>query len=463
MTKFWKFPSVKRTMGDREEPSPKRRGRRTIQLPHPEALLDSTGNPIASSSNQEVMSQELNPNLNKETYPILEDPNKMPVEELSKPSTNEASEEIADGKDDPKEVMATEAIEATLKDANVPNVESSLNPPTVDLGDDKADPIEVMETDADVAKLKDVNVSIVGSSPNPPIVDLAEDDQEIKETESNINNENQIVKNALKPTMETSPNPPAVDAAVVIQSRAENEDNILDDEESDEIYNQVVEQMNREEADDQQTPGSYGYAAAKRKKLSYPYAVYIHRGTRDRQQLPRPIFNAFEKFLWDSRETIDAEENEKIKIEWLCHMKGIGIVICLDSFTAAFVKKLAATFSSPTEGQTIRGWSKWERSSAILFKFYVHSVYIKSLKPETAINKILKMNKLEGDFVVNRWDKKSQNGVFCEIEPKGKLLLALANKKRLRAPSCTIILDKRIRKQMSELEFVESAKKFEAN
>ena len=90
MTKFWKFPSVKRTMGDREEPSPKRRGRRTIQLPHPEALLDSTGNPIASSSNQEVMSQELNPNLNKETYPILEDPNKMPVEELSKPSTNEA-------------------------------------------------------------------------------------------------------------------------------------------------------------------------------------------------------------------------------------------------------------------------------------------------------------------------------------------------------------------------------------
>ena len=93
-------------------------------------------------------------------------------------------------------------------------------------------------------------------------------------------------------------------------------------------------------ADDQQTPGSYGYAAAKRKKLSYPYAVYIHRGTRDRQQLPRPIFNAFEKFLWDSRETIDAEENEKIKIEWLCHSKGIGIVICLDSFTAAFVKKL---------------------------------------------------------------------------------------------------------------------------
>ena len=128
---------------------------------------------------------------------------------------------------------------------------------------------------------------------------------------------------------------------------------------------------------------------------------------------------------------------------------------CLDSFTATYVKNLAATFRYPPEGLTIRGWSKWERSSAILFKFYVHSLFIKSLKPNIAINKILKMNNLEGDFVINNWDKRSQNGVFCELEPKGKLLLALANRKRLRAPSCTIKLDKRIRKQMSEQEFVE--------
>ena len=60
------------------------------------------------------------------------------------------------------------------------------------------------------------------------------------------------------------------------------------------------------------------------------------------------------------------------------------------------------------------------------------------------INKIFKMNILEGDFVINRCDWKSQNGVFCEMEPKGKLLLALTNK-RLRSPSCTIILENRIR------------------
>ena len=86
----------------------------------------------------------------------------------------------------------------------------------------------------------------------------------------------------------------------------------------------VVEQMTSEEAEaDQLTPGSN-----KRKKLSYPYAVYIHRGTKDRQALPRPIFSAFEKLLWDSRENMESKENEKIQVEWLCHMKGIGIVIC---------------------------------------------------------------------------------------------------------------------------------------
>ena len=88
------------------------------------------------------------------------------------------------------------------------------------------------------------------------------------------------------------------------------DDSILDDDQSDEIFNMVVKQMTSEEAEvDQLTPGSY----AKRKKLSYPYAVYI---------------------LWDSRENMELKENEKIQVEWLCHMKGIGIVICLDSFTA---------------------------------------------------------------------------------------------------------------------------------
>ena len=49
------------------------------------------------------------------------------------------------------------------------------------------------------------------------------------------------------------------------------ENNILDDNQSDEISNQVVEQMTREEADaDQLTPQSYGCAKRKEKKNHLP-------------------------------------------------------------------------------------------------------------------------------------------------------------------------------------------------
>ena len=65
------------------------------------------------------------------------------------------------------------------------------------------------------------------------------------------------------------------------------------------------------------------------------------------------------------------------------------------------------------------------------------------------------MNKLEeGDFEVTKWDKKSQHGVFCEMEVRGQLLSALSTKTRLRAPSCSIMLEKRIRQQMTEEEYL---------
>jgi len=102
-----------------------------------------------------------------------------------------------------------------------------------------------------------------------------------------------------------------------------------------------------------------------------------------------------------------------------------------------------------------------KKSSAFLFRFFVNSVYIKEMEPKVAITKILKMNKLEGDFQVIQRDKNSPNGVFCEMEAKGKLIQALCTKKRLRAPNCRIILNKRIRKLISEKEFIESSKKFD--
>ena len=220
--------------------------------------------------------------------------------------------------------------------------------------------------------------------------------------------------------------------------------------------------MTREEAEAEKTPGTYGFAASKKKKQPYHYAVFVHKGTKERQVLPCKIFSAFKKLLWDTRLGMSTEENDRICIEWLYHLNGMGVITCLDSHSAAFIQKLAASFRFPPEMTTIRAWNKWERSQAILFKFYIHSVFIKTLKKDIAMTRILKMNGLEGNFIINRWDTKSKNGVFCELEPKGKLLWALANKKRLKAPSCSIILEKKIRREMTETEYIENAKKYEA-
>ena len=57
----------------------------------------------------------------------------------------------------------------------------------------------------------------------------------------------------MKPNAETSPTPLVVDQVEDVQKGSENdemtENNILDDDQSDEIYNLVVEQITREEAD----------------------------------------------------------------------------------------------------------------------------------------------------------------------------------------------------------------------
>ena len=122
-----------------------------------------------------------------------------------------------------------------------------------------------------------------------------------------------------------------------------NETQVLNDNESDEIFLQVVEQMRLEETKDKE-PGSYAAVAAKKRKLSYPHAVYLHAGTEERQALPRPMFKAFEQTIWAERENLSLEENGRIKIEWLCHLKEVGVLICKDRFTSRWVKALATSF-----------------------------------------------------------------------------------------------------------------------
>ena len=174
-------------------------------------------------------------------------------------------------------------------------------------------------------------------------------------------------------------------------------DSTLGDEESDAIFEKVVEEMEREkeleEAEGSSAAqGSYA-AVTKRRKISYLYALYVHKGTKNREALPKNMFKAFEAMIWKTREELLPEVDNSLQIEWITFENSIGIIICLDSHTAGFIKTLSGTFDY--EGLKLRCWSKWERASAVVISFYVHSLYIKSLKQETALNRIFRMNQLD--------------------------------------------------------------------
>ena len=88
-----------------------------------------------------------------------------------------------------------------------------------------------------------------------------------------------------------------------------NDESFLDEEESENIFRLVCEQMRSEEAN--QEPGSFAAVAAKKPKISYKHAVYIHRGTKERQALPKAMFKAFEAMIWQEREKLPIGQNEK--------------------------------------------------------------------------------------------------------------------------------------------------------
>ena len=76
------------------------------------------------------------------------------------------------------------------------------------------------------------------------------------------------------------------------------------------------------------------------------------------------------------------------------------------------------------------------------------------------MEKILKSNKMDnlGKYEILRFDIKT-NGVYVESSPKVKLLLALSQKTKLKTPSCKIYLEKRIRWQLTEEQYMEAYNK----
>ena len=225
----------------------------------------------------------------------------------------------------------------------------------------------------------------------------------------------------------------------------------------DEELNRIDQTLSQDvDGDD----GSYSAAAAKKKKKDFTYALYLHSGTESREKLSKNHFVAFEREMLKMRLALSAEDNENIIIEWSTFTGTHGILAAMDSNSAAWCKNLAAGFLY--EGVTpCRCWSRWERTAGWIWQGFLHGIFWKMEHPNFAMNQILTLNGLKGaKFDALTWDKKCPNGVFMSFEPKDeKLIDFLEKKKKLNASSCTLMLEKRYRRQRTEVEFLELLKK----
>lgn len=242
--------------------------------------------------------------------------------------------------------------------------------------------------------------------------------------------------------------------------------NELSDLTTEQLLNISQEVLGGDDDEDQSGGGggmSYAAATAKRPKEEFPYALYVQKGTERREAISRPHFDAFCKAVYNKRLKLSFEENSKFTIDWVLYKDGYGIFACADKQTAEWVKTLAADFQFPSgkEGEFFktRGWNRWERGEALVFHGFLHGPVWKdrSYKAKYQLNTILKLNGLEGEFESLSWNYSTPNGAYILFEPIGELASKLENRgMRLNAGICTLKLNKRIRKQRSEADFVKA-------
>ena len=229
----------------------------------------------------------------------------------------------------------------------------------------------------------------------------------------------------------------------------------LDDLGNDELR-KIANETLGEEGVDPDDP-TYSGSVRKVKGNTYPYILYIQRGSEKRERISKAHFNAFEEHLWNERLNLSPEQNAKITIDWVLHRGDYGIVATMDSHSAAIVKNIAAGFLF--EGESTRGWARWERGTAWVYNGFLHGNLWKKKSPTFYLKKILQMNGLEGEFNNLLWDTKCPNGVFISFEPQGQLIQDLDKKMRLNAGICTLQLKKRFRRCQTEEEILKKGQK----
>ena len=241
---------------------------------------------------------------------------------------------------------------------------------------------------------------------------------------------------------------------VVVDSEVED----LEDNQLEHLEISAKGSLDKEEVNVAGSSGgasSWAEAAAggRKVKKDYPFTLYVQKGTTKREPISKAHFTAFEKFLWKERFKLSQEDNEKIVIDFVAHSNGYGIVACVNQTSSNWVKKVTQGFKHGGEGT--RAWSRWERSSAVIFSGWLGGSCFKDndMKPNYVLSNILKLNSLQGNFEILSWEKKA-GGCWISFEPRGPLVGKLQNMKRLNAGISTLVLHKRLRQERSEEEFL---------
>lgn len=200
--------------------------------------------------------------------------------------------------------------------------------------------------------------------------------------------------------------------------------------------------------------GDPSYAgAAKKTKMEFPYCLFIMRKISEAdssERISTKEFSNFLDYICDTR--FKSDEDFEPDIEFSAYRPGFGTMACIDKKSALWVKEKIDPFNQKSASLQICAYFRWERCSAYVYSGFLHGQNWKSKKGTITLVNILKMNKIQGDFINITWDTTKPSGVYVSFEPKEALAEQLDQKMVLNTPTCKLRLTKRLRKQKSEDE-----------
>ncbi|MEO1413499.1 MAG: DUF4780 domain-containing protein [Bacteroidota bacterium] len=140
-------------------------------------------------------------------------------------------------------------------------------------------------------------------------------------------------------------------------------------ETNDDATPKVVEAEEDEPALDQFTAdmtdalGNYADAAKgkTKKKVDYPYLLYIHKGTELRETINKETWKVFlakaQAAIMD--DILSNDDGFSPNVDWTGHKNGTGVIATTDEMSQEHVRHIVSTVT--VEGQSFRAWKKGDR------------------------------------------------------------------------------------------------------